>query len=48
MYNLGMTTDDPRFDLWFNDERGSSEDFEIESDCDETIEDDYSDNEDEY
>jgi hypothetical protein len=38
-----MTNDDPRFDIWFNEERGSSDDFEIEDDCDEVEEDLYED-----
>jgi hypothetical protein len=42
------SSDDPRFDAWFDEERGSSDDFDIESDVDDTIEDDYSDEEDEY
>lgn len=43
-----MTNDDPRFDIWFNDERGSSDEFEIESDVDDVVEDDYSEEKDEY
>lgn len=39
------TTSSPKddFDLWFQEERGTGIDYELESDVDETVEDDYSD-----
>lgn len=36
---------DPRYDAWFEEERASSEDFDIESDVDDV---DYDNMEDEY
>ena len=38
-----MRTPEEQFDIWFEEERGSSVDFEIESDCDEVNEDNYND-----
>lgn len=43
-FNIKFSGQTDPFDEWYFEEKGSGGDFELESDVDECIEDDYSDN----
>ena len=47
-YTISQHSSADPWQQWFEEERGSSDDFDIEEDADDVIEDDYSDDTDSY